>query len=164
LSDIEAIGCRIVHGGDRFRRPAELTDEVLGQIDELKKVAPLHNNESALNVIRAARDRIDNRVPMFGVFDTALHWRITSCAWSCGCHREGAVSARIHLKSASESSRNFEWCGAILDTERNGNSIDREGPITTPESRLPIWVIPTQEGLMIAKEVVDHIRENQIRR
>ena len=44
LSDIEAMGCRIVHGGDRFRHPAELTDEVLGQIDELKNLAPCTTN------------------------------------------------------------------------------------------------------------------------
>jgi len=53
--------------------------------------------------------------------------------------------------------REFDWCGAILDTERNRTVVDREGKITTPESSLPIWVIPTQEGLMMAKEAADQM-------
>ena len=51
--------------------------------------------------------------------------------------------------------REFDWCGAILNSEQNRTVVDREGKITTPESSLPIWVIPTQEGLMMAKEAAD---------
>lgn len=50
----------------------------------------------------------------------------------------------------------FAWCGAILDRDRNRDTVDREGPITTTESKLPVWVIPTEEGLMIAKDVADY--------
>lgn len=49
----------------------------------------------------------------------------------------------------------FGWCGAVLDRERNSVVVDREARITTPESSVQIWVIPTQEGLMMAKEVAD---------
>jgi acetate kinase len=49
----------------------------------------------------------------------------------------------------------FGWCGAVLDRERNSAVVDREARITTPESSVQIWVIPTQEGLMMAKEVAD---------
>jgi acetate kinase len=52
--------------------------------------------------------------------------------------------------------KQFGWCGAVLDRQRNREVIDREGPITTPDSPLQVWVIPTQEGLMMAKEVADH--------
>jgi acetate kinase len=52
--------------------------------------------------------------------------------------------------------RNFGWCGATLDRQRNDDVIDREGAITTPSSPTPIWVIPTREGLMIAKDVADY--------
>jgi acetate kinase len=54
----------------------------------------------------------------------------------------------------------FGWCGAVLDRERNRETVDLEGSITTPESLLPIWIIPTEEGLMIAKEVVAYLSEN----
>ncbi len=50
----------------------------------------------------------------------------------------------------------FGWCGATLDRERNDELIDREGPITSPSSSMPIWVVPTREALMIAKDVADH--------
>jgi len=49
----------------------------------------------------------------------------------------------------------FGWCGAVLDRQRNEEVIDREGAITTPGSSLPVWVIPTQEGRMMAREVAD---------
>jgi len=47
------------------------------------------------------------------------------------------------------------WCGAMLDPERNRHADDREAPITTAESRVSIWVIPTQEGLMMARDVAE---------
>jgi acetate kinase len=45
------------------------------------------------------------------------------------------------------------WCGALLDRERNNTTLDREAPITTPESALQVWVIPTQQGLMMASDI-----------
>lgn len=45
------------------------------------------------------------------------------------------------------------WFGCVLDQRRNRETIDREGSITTPESRVKAWVIPTEEGLMMAREV-----------
>jgi acetate kinase len=41
--------------------------------------------------------------------------------------------------------------GLNLDEKANANQIDREGCISMPESRLHAWVIPTQEGLMLAR-------------
>lgn len=49
--------------------------------------------------------------------------------------------------------RTFDWFGATLDDAINNSVIDCEGLITTADSALPIWVIPTQEGLMIAREL-----------
>ncbi len=51
---------------------------------------------------------------------------------------------------------NFGWCGAEFNRERNHEVIDREGCITTSSSALPIWVIPTREAAMIAKDVADY--------
>jgi acetate kinase len=52
--------------------------------------------------------------------------------------------------------QHFKWCGAVLDREQNPAVIDREGRITTADSRLPIWIIPTQEGLMMAHDAANH--------
>jgi acetate kinase len=49
----------------------------------------------------------------------------------------------------------FDWCGAALDRARNNAAIDLEASITTIESTLPIWVVPTQEGLMLAAEIAN---------
>jgi acetate kinase len=49
----------------------------------------------------------------------------------------------------------MEWCGVKMDAQRNNEIIDCEGPITTPASSLPVWVIPTQEGLMMASDVAN---------
>jgi acetate kinase len=54
----------------------------------------------------------------------------------------------------------FGWCGAVLDRQRNSDTVDREGAITTAESRVQVWVIPTQEGLMMAKDVADYVDSN----
>ncbi|MFY1692414.1 acetate/propionate family kinase [Plantactinospora sp. WMMB782] len=66
-----AVGHRIVHGGDRFRRPTVLDDAVLAQIEELSVLAPLHN-PPGVAVIRAARRALTG-VPQVAVFDTAFH-------------------------------------------------------------------------------------------
>lgn len=50
---------------------------------------------------------------------------------------------------------NFGWCGLILDPGRNNEVVDREGPITTAASSRQVWVIPTREALMVAKDVAD---------
>jgi acetate kinase len=57
--------------------------------------------------------------------------------------------------------RDFAWCGAILDQDRNSNTIDCAGPITTPDSSLPMWVVPTNEGLMIAHDVANYSNDCQ---
>ncbi len=52
--------------------------------------------------------------------------------------------------------RDLAWAGAIFDPERNRKTVDFEGLISTPASAVQIWVIPTQENLMIAKDVIDY--------
>ena len=68
----EAVGHRIVHGGDRFSEPALIGDEAMEAIGSLVELAPLHNGPS-LGAIRAARAALGSSVPMVAVFDTAFH-------------------------------------------------------------------------------------------
>src|SRR5215218_5455652 len=63
----EAVGHRIVHGGDSFSEPA-----LIEAIESLVELAPLHNGPS-LAAIRAAREVLNSSVPMVAVFDTAFH-------------------------------------------------------------------------------------------
>ena len=69
--DADAVGHRIVHGGERFRAPVEIDDEVVSAIGQLASIAPLHNTP-ALSAIREARRALDG-IPHVAVFDTAFH-------------------------------------------------------------------------------------------
>jgi acetate kinase len=67
----DAVGHRVVHGGDRFREPVLVDDEVERAIEELVPLAPLHN-APALRALRDARAALPD-VPHVAVFDTAFH-------------------------------------------------------------------------------------------
>ncbi|GAA0600739.1 acetate kinase [Virgibacillus siamensis] len=71
LDEISAIGHRIVHGGERFTDSVLITDEVLRGIEDVSKLAPLHNPAN-LTGVRAFKEVLPN-VPMVAVFDTAFH-------------------------------------------------------------------------------------------
>ena len=71
-TDIQAVGHRVVHGGDLFTESALITDEVLKDIEQCVKLAPLHNPAS-LEGIRAGRARFGPTLPQVAVFDTAFH-------------------------------------------------------------------------------------------
>ena len=68
---LEAVGHRIVHGGDRFRAPLPLDDEAVEALGGLSALAPLHNGP-ALRIVAEARERFPG-VPHVAVFDTAFH-------------------------------------------------------------------------------------------
>jgi acetate kinase len=65
------VGHRVVHGGSRFLRPTLIDDEVVAGIEDLRPLAPLHN-EPALAAIAQAREALPD-VPHVAVFDTAFH-------------------------------------------------------------------------------------------
>ncbi len=71
-SRIDAVGHRVVHGGERFTRPILVDDDVLAALQALETLAPLHNGP-AIAGIRAARARLGSAVPMVAAFDTAFH-------------------------------------------------------------------------------------------
>lgn len=70
-SEIDAVGHRVVHGGDKFNRSVLITDEVIQQVKDCYDLAPLHNpaNITGIEAITALMPD----VPQVGVFDTAFH-------------------------------------------------------------------------------------------
>ena len=70
--DIEAVGHRVVHGGEAFTQAVRLDDDVLHQIEQLNDLAPLHNPFGVAG-IRALQQGLGQTVPMVAVFDTAFH-------------------------------------------------------------------------------------------
>jgi acetate kinase len=80
--DIEAVGHRVVHGGERFSVPTELNDAVAREIEELNDLAPLHNPAN-LEGYRAARAVLP-RARHVAVFDTAFHQTLEPRAYVYG--------------------------------------------------------------------------------
>ena len=71
LDEIEAVGHRLVHGGEKFNTSVVITPEVIKQMEACTDLAPLHNPANLKGV--AAITKILPNVPQVGVFDTAFH-------------------------------------------------------------------------------------------
>lgn len=80
LQDIQAVGHRVVHGGELFAESTLITNEVLDGIEECIDLAPLHNPNNIAG-IRAARQIFGPEVPEVAVFDTAFHQSIPDHAF-----------------------------------------------------------------------------------
>jgi acetate kinase len=76
---IDAIGHRVVHGGERFGAPVLITPEVIQAIEDLNPLAPLHNPANLLG-IRGIAEQWPEK-PQVAVFDTAFHRTLPERAW-----------------------------------------------------------------------------------
>jgi acetate kinase len=88
--EADAVAHRVVHGGPRFTQPALIDDDVLGQIEAVTELAPLHNRP-ALEAIRAARSALPS-VPHIACFDTAFHSTMPEVAWRYPVPHEWAAA------------------------------------------------------------------------
>jgi acetate kinase len=79
-ADVQAVGHRVVHGGERFTESALIDDQVLKGIEDCIDLAPLHNPDN-IKGIQAAQQIFGKDVPQVAVFDTAFHHSIPEQAW-----------------------------------------------------------------------------------
>ncbi len=86
MKEIDAVGHRIVHGGEKFASSAVLTDEVIAAIKDCSDLAPLHNPANLMGV--EACKAILPDVPMVGVFDTAFHQTMPEKSFMYGLPHE----------------------------------------------------------------------------
>ena len=82
LSEVGAVGHRVVHGGEKFTESCLITDEVIKAVEECNDLAPLHNPANIIG-INACRELMPG-VPMVGVFDTAFHQTMPAKAYMYG--------------------------------------------------------------------------------
>jgi len=75
LTQIDAVGHRVVHGGDRFTTAVLIDADVIATLEALCEIAPLHN-PGAVSGIRAARKILGDTMPMVAAFDTSFHHTI----------------------------------------------------------------------------------------
>lgn len=92
-SEIGAIGHRVVHGGERFRRTCLITDEVIQTVEELCDLAPLHNPHN-LSGIRACQKLLPG-IEQYAIFDTAYHATIPKKAYLYGLPYELYTTHKI---------------------------------------------------------------------
>lgn len=93
ISEIDAVGHRIVHGGDKYAHATFITREVLKDIDSFSSLAPLHNPVNIMG-IKACRHLMPD-TDMVGVFDTAYHHSIPEEAYLYGIPYEYYEKHRI---------------------------------------------------------------------
>ena len=79
-ADINTVGHRVVHGGERFTESVLIDDQVLKGIEECIDLAPLHNPNN-IKGIMAARDIFGSGVPQVAVFDTSFHHTLPEQAY-----------------------------------------------------------------------------------
>ena len=82
LAEVNAVGHRVVHGGEKFASSVVINDEVLKAIEECNDLAPLHNPANLIG-INACRELMPG-VPMVAVFDTAFHQTMPEKAYLYG--------------------------------------------------------------------------------
>ena len=73
LDELAGIGHRVVHGGEKFKTPVIITEEVIEEIEKCSDLAPLHN-PNAIAGIRACQKVVPN-MKMVAVFDTAIEYQ-----------------------------------------------------------------------------------------
>ena len=80
MKEIDAVGHRVVHGGEKFAKSVLITDEVMAAIEECNPLAPLHNPANIIG-IKACQSLMPG-TPMVAVFDTAFHQTMPPVAYT----------------------------------------------------------------------------------
>ena len=134
LAEVNAIGHRIVHGGEKFASSAIITDEMIIAVEECNDLAPLHNPANLIG-IRVCSELMPN-VPQVGVFDTAFHQTMPAKAYLYGLPIEYYKNYKVRRYGFHGTSHSFvskravEFLGLDKDNSKvivchlgNGSSI-----------------------------------------
>ena len=121
LKEIDAIGHRVVHGGEKFASSVVINDEVMAAIEECNPLAPLHNPANLIG-IRACQ-AIMPGVPNVAVFDTAFHQTMEPTAFMYGLPDECYEKYKVRRYGFHGTSHSFVSKRAIalagLDPENS---------------------------------------------
>lgn len=153
LSEIGAVGHRIVHGGEKFAASTLITEEVIAAITECNELAPLHNPANLIGI--AACKELMPDTPMVAVFDTAFHQTMPQEAYLYGIPYEyyekykirrygfhGTSHSYVSKKAAEVLEQKYEdlkliVChlgnGASVSAVQNGKCIDTSMGLTPLE-------------------------------
>ncbi|MCD7727857.1 MAG: acetate kinase [Ruminococcus sp.] len=135
MSEISAVGHRIVQGAEVFDKPCLVTEEIIDKIDELRDLAPVHNHAHAL-ALRACTKVIPETTPQVAVFDTAFHQTMPKKAFMYGLPYEdyenygvrkygfhGTSHRFVTAKYAKETGKSLEGLNIVTCHLGNGSSV-----------------------------------------
>lgn len=144
LDEIDAVGHRVVHGGEKFANSTLINEEVIAAVEECSDLAPLHNPANLIGV-RACQEVLKD-VPMVAVFDTAFHQTMPQEAYLYGVPYEyyekykvrkygfhGTSHSYVSKRAAELLNRPYDSLktivchlgnGASICAVKNGKSVD----------------------------------------
>lgn len=105
MDEIDAVGHRIVHGGETFKASALIDDAFIDAVESLSELAPLHNPANLMGV-RACKAVMPG-VPMVGVFDTAFHQTMPPEAFMYGLPYEAYTDLLVRRYGFHGTSHSF---------------------------------------------------------
>jgi acetate kinase len=126
LGSVDAVGHRVVHGGDQFKSAVRIDENVIKVLDSLCDLAPLHN-PSSVSGIHAARKVLGSGVPMVAAFDTSFHQTMPE---------EAAIYALPYELSTKHHLRRYGFHGlahqysAMRYGELTGKALDQINIVT----------------------------------
>lgn len=134
IKEVEAVGHRVVHGGEKFAGSVLITDEVKAALEECIELAPLHNPANIMGI--EACEAILPGVPMVGVFDTAFHQTMPKSSYLYGLPHElytkygvrrygfhGTSHRYVSQRATAMLGKNIEDCKIITCHLGNGASV-----------------------------------------
>ena len=122
LSEIGAVGHRVVHGGEKFAASTIIDEEVINAIEECNDLAPLHNPANLIGI--RACESLMKGVPMVAVFDTAFHQTMPAKAYLYGLPFQYYDNYKIRKYGFHGTSHSFvskrmaEYCGLKLENSK----------------------------------------------
>ena len=151
MSEISAVGHRVVHGGEAFNNSTLITNEAIKAIEDCCDIAPLHN-PAGLQGISACREILKD-VKMVGVFDTSFHQTIPDYAYMYAVPHEWYDKYKVRRYGFHGTSHKYvygEFCkvnnkpnanvivchlgnGASVTAVKNGESVDTSMGLTPLE-------------------------------
>jgi acetate kinase len=122
LSEVNAVGHRVVHGGEKFASSVVINDEVLAAVEECNDLAPLHNPANLIGIHACAE--LMPGVPMVAVFDTAFHQTMPEKAYLYGLPYEYYEKYKVRRYGFHGTSHSFvskhtaEFLGLDLENSK----------------------------------------------
>ena len=105
LKEVNAVGHRVVHGGEKFAKSVVITDEVIAAVEECNDLAPLHNPANLIG-IRVCSELMPG-VPQVAVFDTAFHQTMPAKAYLYGLPIEYYKNYKVRRYGFHGTSHSF---------------------------------------------------------